>query len=258
MMQIGELARLAGVTTQTIRHYHRIGLLPEPRRTSGGYRSYGMSALSRLLHIRKLTALGLGLSEVADALADTGAVDIREMLTELDATLAAEAAEIQRRRVAIAHLLEHGDDPTLSPELAAAVRGLDLPQHDVDVLRAVEVAVPEEVDSYLAGIRQDSPWRDWSAKLAVLVDAGANDPRVEEIARELYAMLPDLLPAHVPAEPTADQRAAVASRARFGQMMSADLSPGQRRVLELLVEYGRREPERWEHLTTDTAAPSDR
>ncbi len=250
MMQIGELAKLAGVTTQTIRHYHRIGLLPEPQRTSGGYRSYGMSALSCLLQIRKLTALGLALSEVADALADTGGVDIREMLIELDTTLAADESEIQRRRVAIAHLLEHGHDPTLSPDLAAAIRGLDLSQHDIDILRAAEVALPEDVD-YLSGFGQESPWRDWSFKLAVLVDAEANDPRIEEIARELYAMLPGLLPTHVPAEPSADQMATVASRARFGQMMLADVSPGQRRVLELLVEYGRREPEKWGHMIVD-------
>ncbi|MEU4510415.1 MerR family transcriptional regulator [Nonomuraea wenchangensis] len=245
MLLIGEIAKLAGVTTRTVRHYHRIGLLAEPERTAGGYRSYGMSALSRLLQIRKLTALGMGLGEVADALAETGAVDLREILTELDAELADEESEIQRRRAVIARLLEHGDDPTLSPELAAAVRGLDLPEGEIEMLRASEVALPELVDTYLAGVGQNSPWQEWSLKLAALTDADANDPRVEEIAGELYAMLPDLLPTDVPAELAADQTATVAATARFGQMMLTDMSPGQRRVMELLVEYGRREPEKW-------------
>ncbi|WP_440072533.1 helix-turn-helix domain-containing protein [Streptosporangium sp. OZ121] len=245
MLLIGEIAKLAGVTPRTVRHYHRIGLLAEPERTAGGYRSYGMSALSRLLQIRKFTALGMGLGEVADALADTGAVDLREILAELDAELAEGESEIQRRRAVIARLLEHGDDPTLSPELAAAVRGLDLPQSEIGILRAAEVALPELVDSYLTGAGRESPWQEWDLKMAALADTGANDPRVEEIAGELYAMLPGLLPTDVPAELTADQTATVAATARFGQMMLTDMSPGQRRAMELLVEYGRREPERW-------------
>jgi DNA-binding transcriptional MerR regulator len=247
MLLIGEIAKLAGVTPRTVRHYHRIGLLAEPERNSSGYRSYGLSALSRLLQIRKLTALGMGLSEVTDALAetDTGAVDVKEILVELDAELADGEADIQRRRAVIARLLEDGDDPTLSPELAAAVRGLELPPREIGMLRAAEVALPEFVDPYLTGARQDSPWQIWDQKLAALADAEANDPRVGEVAGELYAMLPELLPADVPAELTADQTATVAATARFGQMMLTDMSPGQRRVFELLVEYGRREPEKW-------------
>ncbi|MEV4016841.1 MerR family DNA-binding transcriptional regulator [Nonomuraea angiospora] len=38
-MLSSELAELAGVTVRTLRHYHQIGLLPEPRRASGGYRN---------------------------------------------------------------------------------------------------------------------------------------------------------------------------------------------------------------------------
>jgi len=41
-MRIGELAAIAGVTTRTVRHYHRIGLLPEPERQSNGYREYSL------------------------------------------------------------------------------------------------------------------------------------------------------------------------------------------------------------------------
>ncbi|MFF0306449.1 MerR family DNA-binding transcriptional regulator [Streptosporangium sp. NPDC004379] len=243
MMQISELARLADVTTRTIRHYHRIGLLPEPSRTPGGYREYGLGALSRLLQIRRLTSLGLSLSEVADALDDAGAADMREVLTELDAELAARETVIKDRRAVIARLLEHGHDPTLPAELAAAVQTLDLARPDIDALRAAAAALPEfDAESYLAGMRDDSPQRAWGERLGALAGVGADDPRVEEIARELYAMLPGLLPADAPAEPTA----AMAANARFGQLMLADLGAGQRRALELLVEYGRAEPGKWE------------
>lgn len=39
-MRIGEYAALVGVSTRTVRHYHHLGLLPEPARLSNGYRDY--------------------------------------------------------------------------------------------------------------------------------------------------------------------------------------------------------------------------
>ena len=43
-MLSSELAELAGVTVRTLRHYHQIGLLPEPPRTAGGGTGTTMSA----------------------------------------------------------------------------------------------------------------------------------------------------------------------------------------------------------------------
>ncbi len=39
-MRIGEIAGIVGVSTRAVRHYHRIGLLPEPPRRANGYREY--------------------------------------------------------------------------------------------------------------------------------------------------------------------------------------------------------------------------
>lgn len=52
-MLIGELADQAGVPPKTIRYYEEIRLLPEPDRTSGGYRDFDQEALSRLRLARK-------------------------------------------------------------------------------------------------------------------------------------------------------------------------------------------------------------
>lgn len=41
-MRIGEIAALIGVTPRAVRHYHHLGLLPEPVRRSNGYREYGI------------------------------------------------------------------------------------------------------------------------------------------------------------------------------------------------------------------------
>ena len=86
-MRIGELAAIAGVSTRTVRHYHRVGLLPEPARQANGYREYGLRDAVELARVRRLTELGLSLEEVRDALADDAGKDLHEILAELDADL---------------------------------------------------------------------------------------------------------------------------------------------------------------------------
>ena len=44
MLTIGQLAAYAGVTTRAVRHYHQVGLLPEPERDASGYRTYAAPA----------------------------------------------------------------------------------------------------------------------------------------------------------------------------------------------------------------------
>ena len=67
-MKIGELAGRAGVTTKTIRYYESIDLLPEPDRTTSGYRSYDEGAFERLSFIRDAQNSGLSLAEIASVL----------------------------------------------------------------------------------------------------------------------------------------------------------------------------------------------
>lgn len=236
MLHIGELAKLAGVTPRTIRHYHHTGLLPEPARTANGYRSYGARALSRLVQIRRLSSLGLSLSDIAATLDSGSGSDMREVLLELDAELAAQLTEIRERREVIAQLLEHGDDPTLSPELAQAVRELGLPPEEIDRLRAAELALPETVEPYRAGVVPDPTYRAFVAAFAELADLDADDPRVEDVARRLHPMMSDMVAA---AEPPTDDRPPPPEILRFGEMLLDDLSSGQHRALELLLEYDR-------------------
>jgi Hg(II)-responsive transcriptional regulator len=70
-MQIGELARSAGVPIDTVRYYERHGILPAPHRRPSGYRSYGADDVARLRFIRRAKALGFTLEEIHDLLALT-------------------------------------------------------------------------------------------------------------------------------------------------------------------------------------------
>jgi DNA-binding transcriptional MerR regulator len=65
---IQDIARLAGTTSRTLRHYDDIGLLPPSRIGANGYRYYDRGALVRLQRILLLRDLGLGLPAIAEAL----------------------------------------------------------------------------------------------------------------------------------------------------------------------------------------------
>jgi DNA-binding transcriptional MerR regulator len=100
MWRIGQLARMAGVSDRTLRHYDRIGLLrPAAVDPATGYRWYGVAELTRLARIRGLQRLGLPLRRIADlvdapdtqvrqALADT-VVHLRQDIAAMTAAVAA-------------------------------------------------------------------------------------------------------------------------------------------------------------------------
>ena len=71
-LRIGEMAKLAGVKSDTVRYYERVGLLPRPERTPNGYRSYEGADLTRIRFIRKAQALGFTLDEVRRILSFRG------------------------------------------------------------------------------------------------------------------------------------------------------------------------------------------
>jgi DNA-binding transcriptional MerR regulator len=77
----GELAREAGVSTDTLRHYERKKVLPKPRRSPNGYRLYDESSLGRVRLIQNALSLGFTLDELAVIFAerDKGAAPCREV-----------------------------------------------------------------------------------------------------------------------------------------------------------------------------------
>jgi DNA-binding transcriptional MerR regulator len=88
-MRPGELARQVGVSTDTLRHYERLGLLPIPPRTNGGYRNYSSQALERASLIRRALSVGLSLSDLKSILKirDRGGVPCQSVRNLADAKL---------------------------------------------------------------------------------------------------------------------------------------------------------------------------
>lgn len=64
----GSLAKAAGVSPDTIRHYEKIGVLPKASRTESGYRTYPDNAVERVLVVRRALRIGFTLGELAEVL----------------------------------------------------------------------------------------------------------------------------------------------------------------------------------------------
>lgn len=110
-MKIGEVARAAGVSVDTVRFYERRGVLPAPARRPSGYRVFTPAAVERIRMARALQGLGLTLDEVVDALHahDEGGTTCESERWRLEAVVArldAKLAELQRARQAAARALE--------------------------------------------------------------------------------------------------------------------------------------------------------
>ncbi len=68
-MKIGEVARRAGVSVDTVRFYERRGILPPAPRRASGYRMYSEATTQRIGFARTLQSLGLSLDEIVEMLA---------------------------------------------------------------------------------------------------------------------------------------------------------------------------------------------
>ncbi|MEI8609253.1 Zn(2+)-responsive transcriptional regulator [Enterovibrio sp. Hal110] len=68
MLQIGQLAKRAGVSGDTLRFYEKVGLLQPASRSDSGYRLYDEDAISRIHFILKAKRIGLTLEEIQELL----------------------------------------------------------------------------------------------------------------------------------------------------------------------------------------------
>ncbi|MGV9790676.1 MerR family transcriptional regulator [Streptomyces sp. NPDC003435] len=234
-MRIGELAALVGVTTRAVRHYHHVGLLPEPARRANGYRSYTLRHAVLLARIRRLTELGLSLDEVRDVLADDAGRELAEVLRELDADLARQEREIRRRREILADLLAGPltPDAPLSPGLAALLRAAPdttspAAAKDREHLVLLDtVAGGDAVYAALHPLSEDPAVLELYQRLDELADAPADDPRIAVLADEMSAAVPDEVLAAIP----------VSGRATpdFGAALLADYPPAQAEVVRRVM-----------------------
>ncbi len=177
--RIGEVAERTGLTRRTLRHYDELGLLVPSGRSWGDYRLYNEADLLRLLQIQNLKALGLGLPEVAAALADP----------EMDAaaTLRSHLAHLEDRIEAERRLADRLRSLATAPERSWE-----------DVLDAIaltqSLAHPDPIVRLRAALQ--NPGSTTAELLPAL--AAERDPAVQEVLIWALAQQPDAAAAALP------------------------------------------------------------
>ncbi|WIM92986.1 MerR family transcriptional regulator [Actinoplanes oblitus] len=177
MLTIGQLAAYAGVTVRAVRHYHQIGLLPEPERDASGYRRYGAPAVVALIKIRTLADAGVPLGRIADMLA-AGPADFAEAIAGIDSRLRDEIDRLERSRRQVAQLVA-GDSLVLPQPIVAYLDRLR-------EIGASERVLAGERDGWiLVAARWPDQVLDWiPSKFAQL-----EDPRLVRLYRVLSALM---------------------------------------------------------------------
>jgi DNA-binding transcriptional MerR regulator len=81
-LRSGQVEEMTGVSPDTIRYYERIGILPHPPRSSGGYRLYSADVIERVHLVQRALQLGFTLAELSEILRvrDKGGVPCRRVL----------------------------------------------------------------------------------------------------------------------------------------------------------------------------------
>lgn len=206
-VKIGDAAAFVGITPRAIRHYHEIGLLPEPERGGDDRRRYGYEDMIRLLWIRKMADAGIALDDIRDAFtrdtasatADSGE-SIAGILERLEETLAEQEAELLRQRTAVQRMRTEGSRMgLLSDFVTERLKSLpegSLRQDDLDTLLVTErifgpLGAAVQATRFIAlatrpALRADSDRMD-AAEEALDDGVAVDDPRVAQVAAERHA-----------------------------------------------------------------------
>jgi MerR family transcriptional regulator, copper efflux regulator len=109
LLKIGDVARQAELSIDTVRFYEREGLLGRVRRSNAGQRQYDEDTVRRLAFVRRATALGFSLAEVKSLLtlrvsARVPCERVRDRALTKLADIDRRIAELQEMRGALARL----------------------------------------------------------------------------------------------------------------------------------------------------------
>ncbi|WP_406011720.1 MerR family transcriptional regulator [Streptomyces sp. NBC_00984] len=219
-VKIGDVAALAGTTPRAIRHYHDMGLIPEPERGGDGRRRYGLQDVVRLLWIRRMADAGIALDDIRDAFtatppeAETGGGecptdgDITAALARLEEALATKEAELARQRGRVQRMRTEGSRiGLLSETVTGRLKNLpegSLRQADLDTLLVTErifgpFGAAVQASRFIAlathpALRTESDHVE-AAEEALDDTVGVDEPRVAETAARRHAFEKTLMQA---------------------------------------------------------------
>jgi len=195
---IGQAAAFAGVTVKTVRHYHRLGLVKEPKRDRSGYRRYGSKDLLRLVQVRTLAAAGVPLAEINGLLLHADPARFAAAIAEVERRLNAQIDELISRRETLRRLAR-GDRAMLSDRACAMlerIAALGFSAEFVESQREAMVLfgalMPDGYDHFLTQLEHrfaDAEFVDLMKRSWDVLSWSPDDPRIDELASALAAKL---------------------------------------------------------------------
>lgn len=131
-MNIGDVARVSGLPTKTIRYYEEIGLI-SPLRSTNGYRTFRDSDLHKLAFLGRARSLGFTIDDCRNLLALYGddaraSADVKKIASEHLERIDAKVEELQAMKKTLSHLVHEcaGDnrpDCPILDDLATSLGG---------------------------------------------------------------------------------------------------------------------------------------
>ena len=116
-MNIGEAARLSGLSTKMVRHYESLGLLPQVQRSDSGYRQYSDAEVHTLRFIKRSRELGFSMAEIAELVSlwqnrRRASTNVRRIAQKHADELAQRINAMQAMQDTLAHPIAccHGDE----------------------------------------------------------------------------------------------------------------------------------------------------
>lgn len=242
LLTIGQMADHCGVTVRAIRHYHRIGLLPEPARDASGYRRYGARAVVDLVRIKALADAGVPLARVSQLLS-AGPDEFGASVSGIDRMLQQQIEELEFRRHQLTGLLA-GDRLVLPADVAALLdelrsmgisdRGVELERDGWILLAALcPDVVPEWVRQKQLAL-SDGGFRHLYLACDDAHDWDPTDPRLEGLAASMVEWIANRQDAVIADRVPTDRSASGVMLVE--QLLSAESahdSPAWKRLAEL-------------------------
>lgn len=148
-------ADLAGVSLRAIRHWHEVGIMPQPERLANGYKQYGARHLVLALRIARLGALGFSLGQISEMLDsdERAANSLRALRDEVDARV----TELVSVRDDLDDLLARGSPPDHSPETLTIMEALGPGPGSRGAALLLARLLPQDALPRFASALRDSP-----------------------------------------------------------------------------------------------------
>ena len=246
MLTISQLAAYVGVSVRTVRHYHQLGLLPEPERDQSGYRRYRASDVIMLKRVSTLAKSGVPLARIPSLL-EAEPANFAAAIAEIDAELDAQIAELQQRREDLAEL-PSAERLCINDEVAAILdieRQLGVSERTVTVERdswiLLSAAYPDSLAASLIlrkACLDDDDYRRMMLTMDAAIDWDRDDPRLPELAELSMSVLERLYPVEVARCEAEKWTGTDEVTARLLNEMN-EISPAWQRLYELVGELTR-------------------